>query len=274
MASLTTFDEFCLDCKKKLPRRRKSRPRKTGRCPSCSARYRNLKGELGPPRTGKTVIHCFQCGRDFEVYPSGLKVGRKYCSRRCASNANYLGVIVRVCLHCKEEFIVGNTLAGKKRLFCSSKCGFDSHRSNVTCLNCGDVFTTNKYETERGYGKYCSKQCCTEHLRGENHPRWSPDRTSSYSADFNETFKRMIRERDNCSCAVCRMYGIDVHHIDYNKKNTSPWNCIVLCRKCHSVTSNTRKRSYWSESLSTLLHNRMGNYPLFYHQVKLQLGAL
>jgi len=61
---------------------------------------------------------------------------------------------------------------------------------------------------------------------------------------WNKNFKEMIRDRDNHECQLC---GIgendrkhDVHHIDYNKKNTNPINLITLCRSCHGKTNFNR----------------------------------
>ena len=38
---------------------------------------------------------------------------------------------------------------------------------------------------------------------------------------------------------------LDVHHIDYDKKNNDPKNLISLCRKCHMKTNKNRK--YWTK---------------------------
>lgn len=75
-----------------------------------------------------------------------------------------------------------------------------------------------------------------------------------YPPTFNETFKRMIRVRDNYKCAICRLPGKDVHHIDYIKENTVPKNCITLCHSCHSTTNFNRE--YWQRELSNLIYAR------------------
>jgi nitrate/TMAO reductase-like tetraheme cytochrome c subunit len=60
-------------------------------------------------------------------------------------------------------------------------------------------------------------------------------KTIRYPAEFDEEFKRKVKERDNYTCAMChkRMEKLDIHHIDYTK-HTVPSNCISLCRGCHS----------------------------------------
>ncbi len=71
-----------------------------------------------------------------------------------------------------------------------------------------------------------------------------------YGQEFNNQLKEKIRKRDNYECQECRKKQIqlkiklDVHHIDYNKKNNSKINLISLCRKCHVSTNKNRK--HWT----------------------------
>lgn len=68
----------------------------------------------------------------------------------------------------------------------------------------------------------------------------------TYGADWHETLRRAIRERDNYTCRLCgKQQGdraFDVHHIDYNKKNCAPNNLITLCRSCHLKTNFNREK--------------------------------
>lgn len=75
-----------------------------------------------------------------------------------------------------------------------------------------------------------------------------------YSIDWTDDLKESIRKRDSY---VCQMSGcgihqdelegfyrrLDVHHIDYDKKNLDPSNLITLCRNCHMKTNFNRE--YW-----------------------------
>jgi len=77
-----------------------------------------------------------------------------------------------------------------------------------------------------------------------------------YGFGWTDTLREAIRERDN---HVCQMPGcgihqgeligwltvLDVHHIDYDKKNCDPRNLISLCRSCHLKTNYDR--DYWTE---------------------------
>lgn len=70
-----------------------------------------------------------------------------------------------------------------------------------------------------------------------------------YSIDWKETLRRSIRERDNYTCQICgKQQGDiahDVHHIDYDKKNSNPNNLITLCHSCHAKTNSNREK--WLE---------------------------
>lgn len=58
-----------------------------------------------------------------------------------------------------------------------------------------------------------------------------------YPPEFNAEFRKYIRERDGYKCAICEddLKVLNVHHIDYIKKNTTKYNCITLCRDCHEM---------------------------------------
>jgi len=83
-----------------------------------------------------------------------------------------------------------------------------------------------------------------------------------YSKLFNETFKKMIRERDEYICMSCDITKseykktFDVHHIDYNKNNCTKKNCITLCRKCN-IWAN-RNRPHWTKFFQSLLAEKYG----------------
>lgn len=93
------------------------------------------------------------------------------------------------------------------------------------------------------------------HATGEESSSWRGGLSFlPYSPEFNNRFKRMIRDRDDFRCAVCRMMGNTVHHIDYNKMNTVPENCVTLCGSCHSATNSNR--DYWQPVLARIMQAR------------------
>jgi len=87
---------------------------------------------------------------------------------------------------------------------------------------------------------------------------WNKPYSGYYTKDFNWRLKKKIKERDNYKCQMCDVnestvkqtnkQGLHVHHIDYNKRNSSPDNLISLCPSCHAVTNGSRE--IWTEQLS------------------------
>lgn len=73
-----------------------------------------------------------------------------------------------------------------------------------------------------------------------------------YSYLFTKKIRSLIRERDGFRCQMCGcpqtecLKALDVHHIDYDKKNDSLRNLISLCKPCHTKT-NHNKREYWKQ---------------------------
>jgi len=97
-------------------------------------------------------------------------------------------------------------------------------------------------------------------MTGPNNPSWR-DGTSfePYGVEFNNELKTQIRDRDNHTCQECHQteeqlgHALDVHHIDYDKKNNSPDNLISLCKSCHAQTNYGRED--WTEYFSKIMEN-------------------
>jgi len=80
-------------------------------------------------------------------------------------------------------------------------------------------------------------------LKGELNPSWKGGTSFlPYSPEFNTQMKLFIKERDDDLCQVCFKKGKCVHHIDYDKLNSSPNNLILLCQSCHSKTNFNRDK--------------------------------
>jgi hypothetical protein len=86
-------------------------------------------------------------------------------------------------------------------------------------------------------------------LIGENASNWQGGISKlPYSQDWTEELKEYVRERDNCECQLCFISQdelnrrLDIHHIDYDKKNCNEDNLISLCVSCHAKTTNNRQR--------------------------------
>lgn len=98
---------------------------------------------------------------------------------------------------------------------------------------------------------------------GELSPNWLGGKSfEPYSKEFNKQFKKFIKERDG-GCMLCNISfddlkllkrQIHVHHIDYNKLNSFPQNCVCLCNYCHSKTNSNR--IHWIKFFQSLLKER------------------
>ena len=78
----------------------------------------------------------------------------------------------------------------------------------------------------------------------ENHPNWRGGISNGeYGQEFNQQLKEHIKESYNRTCQLCNTTGVnlDVHHIDYNKKNNSDSNLVPLCKVCHGKTNYNRE---------------------------------
>ncbi len=97
----------------------------------------------------------------------------------------------------------------------------------------------------------------------ENNPNWKGGK-SKYFFDFKTLeLKESIRKRDMYRCQECFIHQnkldaqkgnktkLNVHHIDYNTKNSMPNNLISLCDSCHTKTNY--KREDWTKHFRGML---------------------
>lgn len=102
------------------------------------------------------------------------------------------------------------------------------------------------------------------HNFGENSPNWNGGTSFlPYPLEFNKKLKQFILERDNyiCQCPNCEHLSerLDIHHIDYNKKNNNPENLITLCNSCHSKTNGKNNRKYFVEFYQNIFIKKCGS---------------
>jgi hypothetical protein len=100
-------------------------------------------------------------------------------------------------------------------------------------------------------------------LSGSKAPNWMGGLSfEPYGFEFNRLLREEIRQRDSYRCQNCfchqldlrtltdKPYKLNVHHIDYDKKNNNPKNLISLCRKCHLKTNFNRiiwKKKFYAQ---------------------------
>lgn len=115
-----------------------------------------------------------------------------------------------------------------------------------------------KHQSEETRMKIRKTLIKKEVSKGENNPNFQGWKSREpYGKDFNPEFREMIRIRDNHVCMLCNKpqeefkEKLHIHHIDYDKTNSFPQNCITLCNKCHSLTNGNRK--HWKLFFQNLL---------------------
>ncbi len=85
-----------------------------------------------------------------------------------------------------------------------------------------------------------------EKMIGDKNPAWNGGTSFlPYPPEWTRKYKHSIKDRDNNECQnpYCEQNTekLDVHHIDYNKKNCSQFNLITLCGSCNAKANVNRK---------------------------------
>ena len=130
-----------------------------------------------------------------------------------------------------------------KRVYCSYSCQIK--KVIKKCKMCSCEYKVHNFRKDKS--SFCSDKCkgnyYSFHNVGENSSRWLGGKSfEDYDIKFNQKLRNEIRKRDNFTCCICGLVSIkpalDVHHIDYNKKNSSKENLISLCHSCHAKIKN------------------------------------
>jgi len=189
---------------------------------------------------------CKNCGRTFEYnhskYRKDIRKPHRFCSRECRYEYDKSTRIIKPCSWCGEPVTRAACFEDQEHFFCSRQC-------------LGKYVGSNQPtgEDHWHHGK-----------RGPETSNWRGGKSfEQYGLDFNIDFKESVRKRDNYTCQLCgkrELVGterkLDIHHIDYNKKNNRKSNVVSLCRNCHAKTNGNR--SFWTAYFQALANNREG----------------
>ena len=142
---------------------------------------------------------------------------------------------------------VGRTKRNLVRWLCKCDCGKETI---VTAghLRSGEIRSCGCYNRD------VAKERATIHGNTSNGSYYN------YPPEWTYEFREGVRERDNHECQMCGRTELEenqflaVHHIDYNRDNTVPENCITLCHSCHSKTNHNRKN--WIEFFKVMTEKK------------------
>jgi len=161
------------------------------------------------------------------------------CNKKLSSNPK-----AKRCGSCRTKFF-------HKVGICNAKGKNNSNYKNgkPRCIDCKKQFKNSSDYTERRCWS-----CYTKWSKiPQNNANWHGGISKEGYFKFNKELKLIIRTRDSFKCQNCGMSEkehlniykkvLDVHHIDYNKKNCSKKNLIALCHQCN-IRANYN-RNYW-----------------------------
>lgn len=102
--------------------------------------------------------------------------------------------------------------------------------------------------------------CADINMSGPNNPGWKGGISfEPYCSIWKDAeYKEYIKERDGYKCLNPYCFNKDtdlnIHHIDYNKKNCIPKNLITLCRSCNARAN--KNRDWHTEFYQTIMNDR------------------
>lgn len=187
-------------------------------------------------RGNKSYIYIEKCKMCGESYLTRYDVMGCFCSMKCSGKNN------------KKELknkrfgrlVVLKDVLKRDRDMIVWKCKCD----------CGNITEVRGSGLLSGNTKSCGclqKDIIIENYSGPNSPSWKGGLSyEPYCEQWKDKeYKESIKERDGYKCLnpecnkKCKI--LNIHHIDYNKKNCNPLNLITLCISCNSKANKDRE---------------------------------
>ena len=257
------FYKKCCECGKAFylyPSEEKTRGRKRKFC-SCVCSYLNRKGSpsilKGIPLTEKHKKKLKEAKRNEKERlwrKTGKYIGCFICGKRTYKEKNWFNKKIKpfCSRRCSSKHITSKRRETIKRLGLNAKGRkvSDKHKKILSELRKKDFKNKEYVLNIRNSLKFKEWVDYMKQRSPKEHPNWKGGISfEPYDKLFNEQFKESIRERDNNVCMLCGISKdklkrkLDIHHINYNKLNSSRENCVSLCLSCHMKTNF--KREFW-----------------------------
>ena len=127
---------------------------------------------------------------------------------------------------------------------------WNNKKEKRNCIVCGKEFEYIRKKSNIEQEKiFCSLNCARNKFNNKE-----TNLSHFHKNRFNKFLKNKIKKRDNYSCVMCNSKNkLEVHHIDYNKKNNEENNLITLCKKCHNITNFDKE--FWTQTFIGLNSN-------------------
>jgi len=220
--------------------------------------YDNIKIE------NSYTITCKKCQKEFKV-PKHEK-NRIFCSKKCQISGikRSKNLNITNCLICNKEFShYGERIVcsreclseymSEKRLNENNPSWIENKETNV-CKRCNESFEYTRRNLHKGQKRvFCSLACSRNNGNNKEFIE-NNDNNYKYPRVFNNKLKNRIKDRDGHKCQLCSSEkNLEIHHIDYDKKNCEDDNLITLCKKCHNITNHNR--GFWLQVFIGLQSN-------------------
>ena len=125
------------------------------------------------------------------------------------------------------------------------------------CVICNEpIWKTPKSKRKLCHNTKCRSIHISVILSGPNGPNWKGGISlDGYCINWDEILKDYIKERDGYKCMNPDCWHkskiLNVHHINYIKKECDPKNLITLCASCNARANF--KRDYWQQLYQTII---------------------
>lgn len=198
----------------------------------------NLENLKYNPKTKKwyqkrhVYIYIDLCKECNNPYLTKLYQQSDYCSQSCSNKNTSIDIRNKISktLSILYEDKTNTPNYGKKFS--------EEHRNKIAKSNKGKILSQeHKRKLIENHADFS----------GENHWNWKGGIScESYCDQWKDKeYKESIKERDGYICLnpECnRNYKrLNIHHIDYNKKNCHPFNLITICASCNMKANKDRK---------------------------------
>jgi hypothetical protein len=227
--------KLCINCKKLISL-------DALRCGSCSkVGKNNPMFNKKHTRNTKKLMKEKSIGENNSAYIDGHWIKKNYCKdchKKISPNS------IR-CEKCENKTRIGiKNPEHSLRMKGKNHPNFSHGKTlvRISCLDCKKLLSKKAYYYGYKRCNSCAKKF--EFQNPERNPSYIDGRTfESYPRIFNKNLKEKIRKRDNYTCQCCKIKQkqykrkLDIHHIDYNKKNCSIQNLIAVCNHCNILAN-------------------------------------